>query len=104
MEYSLRAEPRPHARAHMILLIVASVAGIFFGLYYNFLVSIPLPFAAAVACSAAALLHGENVSAALFAIVIPAIGLQGGYMIGLTSRDVLSQFLSRLNAAQSKRV
>jgi hypothetical protein len=88
----------------MILLIVASVAGIFFGLYYNFLVLIPLTLAAALACSAAALLHGENVSAALFAIVIPAIGLQGGYMIGLTSRDVLSQFLSRLNAAQSKRV
>ena len=88
----------------MILLIVASVAGIFFGLYYNFLVLIPLTLAAAVACSAAALLHGENVSAALLAIVIPAIGLQGGYMIGLTSRDVLSQFLSRLNAAQSKRV
>jgi hypothetical protein len=88
----------------MILLFVASVAGIFFGLYYNFLVLIPLTLAAAVACSAAALLHGENVSAALFAIVIPAIGLQGGYMIGLTSRDVLSQFLSRLNGAQSKRV
>jgi hypothetical protein len=88
----------------MVLLIVASVAGIFFGLYYNFLVLIPLTLAAAVACSAAALLHGENVSAALFAIVIPAIGLQGGYMIGLTSRDVLSQFLSRLNGAQSKRV
>ena len=88
----------------MVLLIVASVAGVFFGLYYNFLVLIPLTLAAAVACSAAALLHGENVSAALFAIVIPAIGLQGGYMIGLTSRDVLSQFLSRLNGAQSKRV
>jgi hypothetical protein len=88
----------------MVLLIVASVAGIFFGLYYNFLVLIPLTLAAAAACSAAALLHGQTVSAALFAIVIPAIGLQGGYMIGLTSRDVLSQFLSRLNAAQSKRV
>jgi hypothetical protein len=88
----------------MVLLIVASVAGIFFGLYYNFLVLILLTLAAAVACSAAALLHGENVSAALFAIIIPAIGLQGGYMIGLTSRDVLSQFLSRLNATQSKRV
>jgi hypothetical protein len=88
----------------MVLLIVASVAGIFFGLYYNFLVLIPLTLAAAAACSAAALLHAQPVSAALFAVVIPAIGLQGGYMIGLTSRDVLSQFLSRLNGAQSKRV
>jgi hypothetical protein len=88
----------------MVLLIVASVAGIFLGLYYNLLVLVPVTMAAAVALSAVALWHGETVSIALFAIVIPAVGLQGGYMIGLTSRDVLSQFLSRLNAAQSKRV
>jgi hypothetical protein len=88
----------------MVLLIVASVAGIFLGLYYHLLVLVPVTMAAAVALSAVALWHGETVSTALFAIVIPAIGLQGGYMIGLTSRDVLSQFLSRPNAAQSKRV
>jgi len=88
----------------MVFLIAASVAGIFLGLYYNLLVLVPLTLAAAVAFSAVALLQGETVAAALFAIVIPAIGLQGGYMIGLTSRDVLSQFLSRLNAAQSKGV
>jgi transaldolase len=88
----------------MVLLIVASVAGIFLGLYYNLLVLVPVTMAAAVALSAVALWHAETVSTALFAIAIPAIGLQGGYMIGLTSRDVLSQFLSRLNAAQSKRV
>jgi hypothetical protein len=88
----------------MVLLIVAFVAGIFLGLYYNLLVLVPLTLAAALVFSAAALLHGQTVSAALFAVIIPAIALQGGYMIGLTSRDVLSQFLSRLNAAQSKRV
>jgi hypothetical protein len=88
----------------MVLLIVASAAGIFLGLYYHLLVLVPVTMAAAVVFSAVALWHGETVSTALVAIVIPAIGLQGGYMIGLTSRDVLSQFLSRLNAAQSKRV
>jgi hypothetical protein len=88
----------------MVLLIVASVAGIFLGLHYNLLVLVPLTLAAALVFSAAAQWHGQTVSAALFAVIIPAIGLQGGYMIGLTSRDVLSQFLSRLNAAQSKRV
>jgi len=88
----------------MVFLIAASVAGIFLGLYYNLLVLVPVTMAAAVVFSGAALWHGETVSTALLAIVIPAIGLQGGYMIGLTSRDVLSQFLSRLNAAQSKRV
>jgi hypothetical protein len=88
----------------MVLLIVAFVTGIFLGLYCNLLVLVPVTMGAALVFSVAALLHGETVSTALFAIVIPAIGLQGGYMIGLTSRDVLSQFLSRPNAAQSKRV
>jgi hypothetical protein len=88
----------------MVLLIVAFVTGIFLGLYYHLLVLVPATMGAAVALSAVALWHGETVSTALFAMVIPAIGLQGGYMIGLTSRDVLSQFLSRPNAAQSKRV
>jgi hypothetical protein len=88
----------------MILLIVACLAGIFFGLYYNFLVLIPLTLAAAVTCSAAALFHGQSFSTALLAIVIPAVGLQGGYMIGLISRDILGQFLSRLTGVQSKRV
>lgn len=88
----------------MVLLIVSCLAGIFLGLYYNFLVLIPLTLAAAITCSAAAVLHGQTISTALFAIVVPAVGLQGGYMIGLTSRDLLSQFASRLSGVQSKRV
>jgi hypothetical protein len=87
----------------MILLIVGCLAGIFFGLYYNFLVLIPIALAAALTCSAGAVLHGHTISAALLAIVIPVVGLQAGYMLGLTSRDLLSQFLSRFNALPSKR-
>jgi hypothetical protein len=90
--------------AQMVLLIVSCLAGIFFGLYYKFLVLIPLTLAAAITCSAAALLHGQTISASLFAIVVPAVGLQGGFMIGLTGRDLLSQFVSRLSGVQSKRV
>jgi len=88
----------------MVLLIVACLAGIFFGLYYKFLVLVPLTLAAAVTCGASAVLHGQNMSAALFVIVIPAVGLQGGYMIGLTSRDLLGQFVARLSPIQSKRI
>jgi uncharacterized membrane protein len=88
----------------VILLIVASLAGIFFGLYYNFLVLVPLTLAAAITCSTVSLLDGHSGLSALLAIIIPAIGLQGGYMIGLTSRDILSQFLNRNNGVQSKRV
>jgi hypothetical protein len=88
----------------MALLIATCVAGIFFGLYYNFLVLIPLTLAAAATCSAAALLHGQSISSALLAIVIPAVGLQGGYMIGLTGRDFFDQLLARFSGVQSKRV
>jgi hypothetical protein len=36
-------------------------------------------------------------------MIIAAFGLQGGYVIGLTSRDLVGHFISRLNAAPSKR-
>ena len=88
----------------MVLLIVAGLAGIFFGLYYKFLVLVPLTLAAALTCGAVAVVHGQNITATLFVIVIPVVGLQGGYMIGLTSRDLLSQFVARLNPLQSKRI
>jgi hypothetical protein len=88
----------------MVLLIVASLAGIFFGLYYNFLVLIPLTLAAAIACSIGLALHGQSISASLLVMVIPAVGLQGGYMIGLTGRDLLIQLLSHLNPVNSRRV
>jgi hypothetical protein len=88
----------------VILMIVALLAGIFLGLYFHFLVLIPLTLLAAITSSAMALMDGQTAMSALIAIIIPAVGLQGGYMIGLTSRDVLSQFLSRDTGIQSKRV
>jgi Na+/citrate or Na+/malate symporter len=87
----------------MILLIVASFAGIFFGLYHQILVLVPTTLAAAIVCFAAALLEGQSVSSSLFAVVVPAVGLQGGYMIGLTGRDPLHQIISRLSGEQSRR-
>jgi len=83
------------------LLITAAAAGFFFGLYYNFLILIPITLAS---CCASAVLAGSGAASVLFAIVIPAVALQGGYMIGLTSRDLLGQVLARLNGAQSNRV
>lgn len=88
----------------MTLLIVASLAGVFFGLYYKFLVLVPITLAAAIASSAAALWAGHSAWSALLAIMLPAVGLQGGYMIGLTSRDFLGQILPRNDGVQSKRI
>jgi hypothetical protein len=87
----------------VILLVVASLAGIFFGLYYKFLILVPFTLAAAIASSVVALWVGHSVWTGLFAIVVPAVGLQGGYIVGLTSRDLLGQAL-RNNSVQSKRI
>ncbi len=87
-----------------MLLITAAGAGIFFGLYYNFLVLIPITLAATMVCCASAVLGGSSAASALLAMIVPAVGLQGGYMVGLTSRDLVGQILARLNGAQSNRV
>lgn len=88
----------------MTLLIVASLAGIFFGLYYKFLVLIPVTLAAAIASSAATLWDGHSAWSALFSIALSAAGLQGGYMIGLTGRDLLGQVTARIGGVQSRRI
>jgi hypothetical protein len=88
----------------MELLIAACLVGIFFGLRCNFLIVIPLTLAVALACGVGAMSHGHTVSGALLAVLISAISLQGGYMIGLTSRGLLGQLLSRHHVAPSKRI
>ena len=84
----------------MILLGVACLIGGFAGLYFNVLVLVPLTATLAFACCLGAARHGDMISATLFSFILAAIGLQGGYMIGLATRDFLRQF----NAAQSKRI
>jgi hypothetical protein len=87
----------------VVLLIVASLTGIFFGLYYKFFILVPFTLAAAIASSVVALWVGHSVWTGLLEIVVPAVGLQGGYMIGLTSRDLLGHAF-RTNNVQSKRI
>jgi hypothetical protein len=79
----------------MITLCITCLVGVDFGLYYGFLVLIPVTLVAAVASVAGSAVHGEAISSILLTILAQAIGLQGGYMIGLTGRDVLSQFVAR---------
>jgi formate/nitrite transporter FocA (FNT family) len=80
----------------MILLIAACLAGIFLGLKYNFIVLIPVTIVAGSIWGASALLNGLSVSTTLVEIVIPSVSLQAGYMLGLTSRDFISQIWSTL--------
>jgi hypothetical protein len=75
--------------------LVAAGAGIFFGLFYHFVILIPVTFGAAIVCCVAALLVGQSASAALLAAVIPSLGLQAGYMTGIIGRDLFDRILSR---------
>jgi hypothetical protein len=86
------------------LLIVATLAGIFSGLYFRFLILVPATLALAIASVSAALLEGVGFGSALLSTILPAVALQGGYMIGLTARDHLANLLVRANRVQSKRV
>jgi hypothetical protein len=79
----------------MITLCITCLVGVYFGLYYGFLMLIQVALVAAVASVAGSAVHGEAISRISLTILAQAIGLQGGYMIGLTGRDVLSQFVAR---------
>ena len=85
------------------MLIVAGLVGIFLGLHHPFLVLIPVTLGAAIICSLAAMLDGQSVLSSLVAIIIPAVALQGGYMIGMTGRDPIHQLLARISGGQSRR-
>jgi hypothetical protein len=85
------------------MLIVAGFLGIFLGLHHQVLVLIPVTLGAAIICSLTAILDGHGVLSSLFAIIIPAVALQGGYMIGMTGRDPIHQLIARISGGQSKR-
>lgn len=77
----------------MTFLIFALLSGIFFGICCNVLALIPAALALAAMYSVVALLDGESAVSLASLIVIPLVSLQGGYMIGLTSRDLVAPLL-----------
>jgi hypothetical protein len=87
----------------MILMSLACFIGLAFGLHYKFLVLIPLTLAAGLAYLVVGIAHGQTIAAISQGTLLLAFGLQGGYMIGLTSRELRSQVVSRFMAVPSKR-
>jgi hypothetical protein len=81
-----------------MLLSIASLVGIFFGLYYTVFALLPVTLVTTFACWASAMANREPISSASLEGLVAAIGLQGGFMIGLTGRDVLEQLVSRVRA------
>jgi hypothetical protein len=88
----------------MELLIALCLVGAFFGVYCHFLIMVPLTLTTTIACGTFAAWHGQTIFETLLTILTSAVALQGGYMIGLTSRQLLSQLLSRLHLIPSKRI
>jgi len=85
-----------------MLIILACLAGVLLGLTFNVFILFPITLTGALAY--AFLSQAQGLGAATATILIPAVSLQAGYMIGLTGRDIFAQLLVRLNIAQSKRV
>jgi hypothetical protein len=96
-------EPGRTEGFHLAMLIVTGFAGIFLGLHHQVLVLIPVTLGAAIICGLTAILDGQGVLSSLSAVIIPAVALQGGYMIGMTGRDPIHQLLVRISGGQSKR-
>jgi len=73
----------------MELLIALCLVGIVFGVYCHFLVLVPATLATAIAYSIFAAWHGHTIFETLMTILTLAVALQGGYMVGLTSREMM---------------
>jgi hypothetical protein len=77
-----------------MLLCIASLVGLFFGLYYTVFALLPVTLVTTLVCWASV----GTISSASLEGLVAAIGLQGGFMIGLTGRDVVGQLVSRVKA------
>jgi hypothetical protein len=85
-----------------MLIILSCLVGVLLGLTVNVVLLVPLALTGGVAY--ATLSAGQGAGTIAMALLVSAIALQAGYMIGLTGRDVFAQIRARLNIAQSKRV
>jgi hypothetical protein len=84
-------------------LIFALLSGFFLGIYCQVLVLIPATLAVAATYGVVALLDSGSAFSSASFIIVPSVSLQGGYMMGLTSRDFLVPFLTRGDGRQTRR-
>jgi hypothetical protein len=82
------------------LLILSLSVGILVGLKHQILIVIPVTLGMALTCFVTGLFGGQNGYAIFLAIACSTVSLQGGYMIGLTSRNLVGQSLARFNGVK----
>jgi hypothetical protein len=82
------------------LLILSLSVGILIGLKHQILIVIPVTLGMALTCFVIGLFDGQSGYAIFLAVACATVSLQGGYMIGLTSRDLVGQSLARFNGVK----
>jgi hypothetical protein len=84
----------------MVFLGLAGAVGALIGLSWSVFALLPVTVVMALMGGTLGLVRGDF---DLPSLILAAIGLQGGYMIGLTGRDIFSALISRLQTALPKR-
>jgi hypothetical protein len=88
----------------MIILSIVCLIGVLIGLHYNVLAVIPVTLVVVIISCIGAAINGYTTSGILLSMLGSAFGLHGGYVIGLSGRGLLGQFLSRAGVPQSRRM
>jgi hypothetical protein len=88
----------------VVSALLTTIVGAAIGLSCNVFVLLMVTMLAAFATSLGSLWNGLSVAATLGSAVVVWACLQGGYMIGLTARDVFSQLVARLKGTQLRRI
>jgi hypothetical protein len=84
----------------MVFFGLACAVGALIGLSWSVFALLPVTAVMALIWGALSLGQGDFHPSSL---LIAAIGLQGGYVIGLTGRDLFGAVISRLQTAPPKR-
>jgi hypothetical protein len=84
--------------------ILSTLTGIAIGLSCNVFALLTITVLAAFATALGGVYNGLPLATMVGSAIVGWACLQGGYMIGLTARDILSQVVARLDGMQSRRV
>jgi hypothetical protein len=82
-------------RVEMVTMVSSLVGGITLGLRFKVLILIPTVSAAAYLIGVAATVFNCSGWSALWAMVEVTLGLQAGYLVGISGADVAARTLSR---------
>jgi hypothetical protein len=88
----------------VIWMIGLCLAGIFLGLNWNVLILIPVTLGLLIVFGIVALVEGTNAHEAIATIVLPAVAVQAGYMLGIASRDVLGHYAQKRASTHTKQI